>query len=254
MSKKAIGYLRVSTKQQAEEGEYGLQTQRAWIEEYCSKNDIVITEWFEDAGYSGAKRDRPALNRILAGEVTNPPIQYIVVAKADRIARDVQLYYAIKFLLQQNGIEIVSATEDWSEQDKLTGKILETFLALVAEIERENIKLRMSGGRRQKAKSGGYSGGNLPYGYKVSNGEYMIHQAEAEVVRRIFAMKKSGVGVPTIAKTLESDGIVGRKGNPLARSTIQQILANEKTYRGWYRYGDMDWICGNHEPILTDND
>ena len=251
--KRAIGYLRVSTKAQAEEGEYGLSTQKAWIEEYCAKNGIQITEWFEDAGYSGTKRDRPALNRILGGEVTNPPIQYIVVAKADRIARDVQLYYAIKFLLQQNGLEIVSATEDWSEQDKLTGKILETFLALVAEIERENIKLRLQGGRRQKAKGGGYAGGSLPYGYKLSNGEYMIHNAEAEVVRRIFAMKKSGVSVQEIVKTLEKDGIMTRKGKPFALSTVYFILSNEKTYKGWYKYGDMDWIEGNHEPILTDD-
>lgn len=248
--KKAIGYLRVSTQNQVGIDKYGLDSQRAMIEAYCAEHDIQITEWFEDAGYSGAKRDRPALNRILAGEVTNPPIQYIVVAKSDRIARDVQLYYAIKFLLQQNGLEILSATEDWSEQDQLTGKILETFLALVAEIERENIKIRMMGGRYQKAKRGGYAGGNIPYGYKLSNGEYMIHEAEAAVVRRIFAMKKSGMGATAICKALTADGIKTRTGKEFATATIYSILGNEKTYLGWYKYGNGEWKEGNHEPIL----
>lgn len=249
--KKAIGYLRVSTKNQIGIDKYGLDSQRAMIEAYCAEHDIQITEWFEDAGYSGAKRDRPALNRILAGEVTNPPIQYIVVAKSDRIARDVQLYYAIKFLLQQNGLEILSATEDWSEQDQLTGKILETFLALVAEIERENIKIRLMGGRYQKARKGGYAGGKIPYGYKLSNGEYMVHEAEAEVVRRIFALRKSGMGGKAIAAELEKDGIVSRGGKPFVPTTIYSILGNEKTYLGWYKYGNGEWKEGNHEPILT---
>ena len=249
--KKAIGYLRVSSKAQAGEDRFGLPSQRAMIEEYCSLHGITITEWFIDDGYSGACRDRPALNRILAGEVTNPPIQYIVVAKTDRIARDVQLYYALKFLLQQKGIEILSATEDWSEQDQLTGKILETFLALVAEIERENIKIRLMGGRNQKARGGGYAGGNIPYGYKLSNGEYMIHEAEAEVVRRVFALRRAGLSLNEITKALEKDGVERRKGGFFTRDNVRSILNNEKTYLGWYKYGNGEWKENAHDPILT---
>ena len=249
--KKAIGYLRVSSKAQAGEDRFGLPSQRAMIEEYCSTHEIQITEWFVDDGYSGVCRDRPALNRILAGEVTNPPIQYIVVAKTDRIARDVQLYYALKFMLQQKGIEILSATEDWSEQDQLTARLLENFMALVAEIERENIKIRLMGGRNQKARNGGYAGGKIPYGYKLSNGEYMIHEAEADVVRRIFAMRKDGHSLDKIVKVLQNDGIVSRNGKPLSKGTLQGILRNEKTYMGWYKYGNGEWKENAHEPILT---
>ena len=187
----------------------------------------------------------------MEGEVTNPPVQYIVVAKADRLARDIQLYYGFRYALSNLGLEIISASEDWSAQDKLTATILEGFLAIVAEIEKENIRSRMSGGRKQKAKQGGYSGGQPPMGYKVVDGKLVINPDEAEVVRFIFSRKAQGFTMLSTVDALNKAGYKTRRGKPFVISTVQSIWNNERTYHGEYRYGkDGEWVKGQHEPIL----
>ena len=107
--KRAVAYCRVSTAGQTGEDKFGIENQRQIIRDYCDKNEIEVVNWYIDEGISGASRRRPALDRLLEGEVTNPPVQYIVVAKADRLARDIQLYYGFRYALSNLGLEIISA-------------------------------------------------------------------------------------------------------------------------------------------------
>ncbi len=249
--KRAVAYCRVSTQGQAGDDKFGIESQRDMIKEYCNKNNIEVINWYIDEGVSGTKEHRPAFDEILAGEVTNPPVQYVIVAKADRISRDINLYYAYKAILTKMDLEIISVSEDWSAQDKLTAMILENFLAMAAMIERENIKIRMSGGRKQKAKGGGYSGGQPPMGYKVVDGQLVINEDEAPVVRFIFELKEKGYSMPKTVAALNEAGYKTRRGKPFVTSTVQSIWNNERTFRGMYRYGkDGEWVQGQHEPIL----
>lgn len=249
--KRAVAYCRVSTKGQVGEDKFGIDSQMDMIKEYCEKNGIEVVNWYIDEGVSGAEKKRPALSRLLDGEVTNPPVDCVIVAKADRLARDIELYYGFKAKLGEMGLDIVSVSEDWSAQDKLTALILENFLAVVAEIEKENIKIRMTGGRKQKAKRGGYSGGRAPMGYKVVNGELVINEDEAPAVRFIFERKFSGCTMLSTVEALNEAGYKTRGGKPFVISTVQSIWNNERTYRGEYRYGkDGEWVKGAHEPIL----
>lgn len=252
--KRAVAYCRVSTAGQVGEDKYGIDAQRTQIEEYCEKHDIEVVRWYIDEGVSGAELHRPALDRLLAGEETNPPIEYVVVAKADRVSRDVTKYHVIKFLLQEQGIEIVSATEDWSAQDKLMAMILENFLAMVAEIEKSHIRNRMASGRMQKAAKGGYAGGRAPYGYRVEDGKLVIDEKEAEAVLEVFRLRREGLALRGIADAMKGR-YKTRKDADFAWSTVRQILDNEKTYRGWYRYGkNGEWVKGQHEPILGEDE
>lgn len=248
--KRAVAYCRVSTNGQVGDDKFGIDSQRDMIKTYAEEHDIVITDWFIDEGVSGAERKRHALDKLLTGEVTNPPVQIVLVAKADRLARDIQLYYAFKYMLSNLGLEVVSATEDWTAQDKLTGMILETFLAMVAEIEKEHIRVRMTGGRTQKAKRGGYSGGQAPMGYKVENGNLVIDDEEARTVRFIFDCKYAHMTMKDTVDALNKAGYKTRRGKPFVISTVQSIWNNERTYRGEYRYGGGEWVRGQHEPIL----
>lgn len=252
--KRAVAYCRVSTEGQTGDDKFGIASQMDMIREYCEKNDIEVVNWYIDEGVSGAAKNRPALSRLLEGEVTNPPVEAVIVAKADRLARDINLYYGFKAKLAELNLEIISVTEDWSAQDKLTAMILENFLAMVAQIEKENIKVRMSGGRKQKAKQGGYAGGRAPMGYKVVNGRLVINEDEVPVVKFIFDRKKSGCTMLSTVDALNEAGLRTRSGKEFVISTVQSIWNNERTYRGEYRYGkDAEWVKGAHEPILKDD-
>lgn len=249
--KKVIAYCRVSTDNQASEDKFGLPAQKEMIQNYCDNNDMEIVKWYVDEGKSGAYEEgRDELNSIIYGdELQNPPIEYMVCAKSDRVARDIKLYFYYKHMLLKRGIQLKSVTEDFGEFG-VFASILESFVMFSAEQERMNITARTSGGRKQKAKKGGYSGGKPPYGYFVSNGCLIIKDNEAEVVRIIFDMKDKGSTFQSILDYLNGNGYVTRKGKEFVVSTIQSILANRKLYEGFYKYGDCEMVKGEHEAIL----
>lgn len=247
--KNVIGYLRVSTDGQVGEDKFGLDAQREQIEEYCAKNEMKIIKWYTDEGESGAK-ERPGFDEIVYGDVTNPPAESVVVAKSDRVARDINIYYYYKMMLRKKNIELVSVAEDFGAFG-VFGDMLEAFTLCVAKMERENITKRTSSGRKIKSAQGGYAGGKAPMGYSVSNGQLVINPEEAKAVKRAFELRDSGTVLLEIVSTLNAEGYKTRNGKPFVISTVQSIINNRKTYEGYYRYGkDGDWVKGQQEAIL----
>lgn len=248
--KNVVAYIRVSTDGQVGEDKFGLDVQKEAIETYCAKNDLNIVKWFKDEGESGAK-ERPGFDEIIYGEVSNPPYEAVVVAKSDRVARDINVYYYYKMMLSKKNLELISIAEDFGQFGAFKG-IIEAFTMCVAEMERDNITKRTSGGRRQKALRGGYSGGRAPMGYKIEDGRLVINDEEVPVVKFIFDEKAAGGTMLGTVKKLNEAGYKTRNGKEFVISTVQSIWNNENTYRGMYRYGkDGDWVKGEHEPILT---
>lgn len=252
MMKNVVAYIRVSTDGQVGEDKFGLDSQREQITEYCRKNDMNIVKWFSDEGESGAKF-RPGFDEIVYGDVTNPPFEAVVVAKSDRVARDINVYFYYQGALLRKNIELISIAEDFGQMGAFAN-ILKMFTVTCAEMERENINKRTSMGRGIKAKSGGYSGGRPPYGYKAENRRLEIIPEEAEIVRTVFRMKDGeGKTYKDVCEYLNSIGTTNRSGTKWSISSVQVIYENKKLYQGYYRYGkNADWVEGQHEPILKE--
>jgi site-specific DNA recombinase len=247
--KNVVAYIRVSTDGQCGDDKFGLEVQREQIIEYCSKNDMNILKWYTDEGESGAK-EREGFDEIVYGDVNNPPYEAVVVAKSDRVARDINIYYYYKMLLIKKDIKLISIAEDFG-QFGVFASMLEAFTLCVAEMERDNINKRTSSGRKAKASKGGYSGGRPPYGYTPLNGKLIIVPEEAEVVKYVIESKDKGETFQRICDSLNAQGKTNRSGTKFSISTLQVIIDNKPLYQGMYRYGkDSEWIEGEHEPIL----
>ena len=155
-------------------------------------------------------------------------------------------------LLIKKNVKLISIAEDFG-QFGVFASMLEAFTLCVAEMERENINKRTSAGRMVKSSKGGYSGGRTPYGYIAQQGKMVIVEDQAKIVKMVFEMKNGGSTYQQIVDTLNENGYVNRSGSKWSISSIQVILGNEKTYRGYYKYGkNGDWVEGEHQPILTD--
>lgn len=246
----AIGYIRVSTDEQAGEDRYGIDAQRREILDYADKNDYHIVDWKIDQ-CSGVKDGRPEFDKILFGEnVTNPPIEAVIVFKNDRVARDTKLYFYYLYTLEKRNIKLLSTKENFGENNELAN-IYRSLLMFVAEQERRNIALRTSKGRLVKAQYGGYSGGRSPYGYKVVNGVLTINEEERPIVELIFREHDKGTSMLATTDILRDAGFKTRKGGNFQVSTVKSIIGNRKLYEGMYKYGkEMNWVKGVHEPIL----
>lgn len=249
--KNAIGYIRVSTKQQEGEDRYGVSVQRKAIEQYAEENDYRIVDWKTDT-ISGASSDRPAMNEILfSGDVCNPPVDAVIVFKNDRLARDTKLYFYYLYVLERKGIKLLAVEETFDEGNEMAN-VFRALMQFVAEQERKNISLRTKRGRSSKAEGGGYSGGRVPYGYKAVDHKLVVNPPEAEIVKRAFyLMEQEGVSMSGVAEILNEEGYKSRSGGQFYASTIKSMVKNRVFYSGKYKYGNMQaWVDGDHEGIL----
>ena len=178
----------------------------------------------------------------------NPPIEAVVVAKSDRIARDINIYFYYKHELTKKGVKLISVAEDFGVMGEYSA-ILEALVQCIAEMERKNINKRTSGGREIKARQGGYAGGRAPYGYTASHHRLEIVEEEAEAVRKIF--ENPEISDWNLAKWLNKAGYPARSKNGWSKSTVHTIRENERFYRGRYDYQGVE-VRGQHKAILEE--
>jgi site-specific DNA recombinase len=240
--KMAAIYARVSSEQQREE--HTIASQTAALIEFATSNDLQVPkEWiFEDEGFSGATLERPGLERVrdLAAE---GHIQAVLAYAPDRLSRK----YAYQILLieefTRHGVEtrFVKAPQGTTAEDQL----LVQFQGMIAEYERAQILERSRRGKRHRARSGEVSVmSGAPYGYRYvrksddAPAAYAVNDAEAGVVRRIYAMYTLDVlSIGAIVRQLNADGVPTRKRSARwERSTVWAALRNS-AYRGIAYFG-----------------
>jgi len=248
-------YLRVSTDGQVGEDRYGLAAQREAVRAYAAKNGLDIVGEYVDEGISGAKLDRPALNDLLAA-ARKRRFERVLVAKLDRLARDLYLQLFIEKELLVADVEVVSVAEPFSNSDPMS-RAMRQIVGVFAELERATIAQRLAGGRREKARDGGYAGGGVPLGYRpdTERRELVVDQEKADAVRRAFEIRSQfrGRSLSKIAEQLNAEGYTTATGRPFSKVQVHRVLSRRRFYEGGYRYGKVDPVEvaeGRHTAIL----
>lgn len=248
-NKKACVYTRVSTAEQAAEG-YSIEEQdrmcRAAIE---SKGWTYVTT-YSDPGVSGRTMNRPGLQEMMTA-IEAGEIDAVVIYKLDRLSRKQRdTMTIIEEVFLKNDVALMSLNETLDTSTPW-GRAMIGILSSFNQMESENIQARTAMGREAKANEGGYAGGKPPIGYRADNGTLVVVPEEAEIVRLVFKLRREdGMTLMGIAEELNSRGFRTKKGLEFKHSAIQNILNNEETYRGSYRYGKAGKSDGQHEAIL----
>ena len=208
-----IGYLRVSTDEQAQSG-LGLDAQLEAIRRTFGEPDAV----FRDEGISGAKANRPglmdALNALGAGDV-------LAVAKRDRLARDTFYSLWIEKEAKRRGASIVSAAGE-GNGDAPTDVLMRTIVNAFAEYERNLIGARTAAALEQKRKRGEFTGGDVPYGFDLGTDGVRLTQdeAEAEAVELMLELKDRGYSLRQICDELRERGVETKRGGGRWHPTV----------------------------------
>ena len=164
---RAAGYIRVSQERNARNG-YGLDAQEAEVRRYAEYKGLRRVGFYREAGASGYERERPELERLLA-DAKAGKLDVVVFPSIDRAGRSVKDIIEIDATLRAAGVDIVFLREG-IDTSTLTGELYRNIMAAVAQFEGRLIYERMSKGKRRKAAEGGYTGGWLPYGYRLEDG------------------------------------------------------------------------------------
>ena len=221
-SNTAVAYIRVSTDRQ----ELGPEAQRAAIEAWASREGVTVVAWHVEAGVSGAAAiaDRPELVAALAS-LTVHRAGVLVVAKRDRLARDVMAAAMLERMALDAGARIVSAAGEGTDSNDPSARLMRTLVDAFAEYERAMIAARTRAALKAK-RARGERAGTVPYGFTSdAAGRLSPCPAERAVIAQVHALRAAGVTLRGIVAELARAGVVGRTGNALAMAQVQNILA-----------------------------
>ena len=239
-------YSRVSTAEQAESG-YSIDEQQERLEKYCDAMGWKARQSYTDPGFSGASTDRPALQKLIK-DVKSGKIQKVVVYKLDRLSRSQKdTLYLIEDVFIANGCDFVSMSENFDTSTPL-GRAMIGILAVFAQLEREQIKERVTIGREARAKDGKWHGGSSsPIGYDYINGELIINDFEAAQIREVFNLFQQGYTYTEIVSILNDRGWHHKYGCWKIQR-VRQVLRNP-VYVGKVVFSGKESV-GKHEPII----
>lgn len=242
---KAIGYVRVSTEEQAKEG-FSLDNQRQDIERLCNYQKWDLIDILDDEGIPGSEIDnRPGIQEVLR-RVKDEKIDYLVVWKLSRLSRKMTHIVQIADYLAKNNVYL-HTIKDGIDTSTPMGKPFLYFAGIFAELERDSLIVQVKGGMEEKARKGGYNGGKPPLGYDLVDKKLIINKDEAEIIKLIYHEYLLGSGYLAIVDKLKESGYKTRKGKNFSGTGIKEILRNP-TYKGYVRWGyRQDWGKKNED-------
>jgi site-specific DNA recombinase len=256
-------YTRKSTDEGLNQDFNSLDAQRdageAYIRSQAGEGWTLVPDQYDDGGYTGANMDRPALRRLLA-DIQAKKVDCVVVYKVDRLSRSIRDFGKIMEILEKHGATFVSVTQQFNTTTSL-GRLTLNILLSFAQFEREIISERTRDKQILARKRGKWTGGHLPLGYDLEDGNLVINEAEAARVRQIFEWYLEGHSVHGIVAKCADLGWRNKEwatkegktfgGHPLRKCHIYTMLANP-LYAARIRAGD-ELVAATHPPIIDDH-
>lgn len=220
--KKAFGYCRVSTDEQAVDG-VSLEAQQARIQAWCLANDIELVACYVDAVSGKRVGNRPELQKAL-GDVCRAG-GVLVVYSLSRLARSTKDTLEISEQLERAGADLVSLSEKL-DTTSAAGKMVFRMLAVLSEFERDLVSERTSAALQHKRRKGERVG-RVPVGFDLADdGVRLLKNAdEQRVLVLIKELRGSGLSMRAIAAELTERGIPTKaSGKAWSHGTIQKLL------------------------------
>lgn len=236
-----VGYCRVSTANQREEGT--IEIQQNALKEYVEAKGYELVKMFSDNGISGGLEDRLGLAALFNYIESHQNIDAVLVFKLDRLARDLYIQEHLFRKLEEHNVKLISLKEPELDSNDPMRKAFRQFMGIVSELEKAFITMRLSGGRINKARKGGYAGGGLPYGYKADKKELSLDTERSETIKMIFSLKRKRMSMRKIAKYLNENKITTARNKRWYASTVKYILGNP-VYKGKIKYKDIKAVNG----------
>lgn len=244
---KVVLYMRYSSERQTEQS---IEGQDRVCTAFCKQKGYEIVEKYIDRATSAYKdtAKRLEFNRMIK-DSERQLWDGVVVYKLDRFARNRYDSAIYKTRLKKNGVKVISATENISDNPE--GIILEAVLEGMAEFYSKELSQKITRGIYESASKCQNIGGAVPLGYNLVNKKLVINEQTAPIVREAFELYASGTPAAEICQIFNSKGYRTAKGAEFNKNSFHSLLKNEK-YIGVYAYKDIR--IENGVPAIVDKD
>ena len=262
--KRAVSYIRVSTREQAQRGGseegFSLPAQREANKRKAQSMGALVVKEFADRGESARSANRPELQKMLAYLKEDGGIDYVIVHKLDRLARNRADDVEINRAFEDAGVRLVSTSENIDQTPG--GMLLHGIMSSIAEFYSRNLANEVIKGMGEKARNGGTLG-KAPLGYvnvraRDENGREVrtvaLDEERAPLVRLAFTEYATGNWTARqLAEHLNNRGLTipptARKpANPVSVRLLQTLLRNPY-YKGVISFQGVEY-AGAHEPLV----
>jgi DNA invertase Pin-like site-specific DNA recombinase len=218
---KGIGYVRVSTLEQAREG-ISLEHQRAKIKSYCVLHDIELVGIIEDAGKSGKNLNREGICALME-QIKNRQINAVIVYKMDRLSRRVIDTLNLIELMKKHDIEFHAIT-DAIDTKTATGKFVLNIMASLAQMERDLISERTKDALSMKIAKHERVG-SVRYGFNLgADGKTLVEDSEQQkAIKTMHDLHRNGCSYRTICAELGEQGFAPM-GQKWHAKTVMSVL------------------------------
>src|SRR3989344_417643 len=234
-------YTRVSTDNQAEKEFSSCEAQEQKIRSFiASQNDWQVFKIYNDAGFSGATMERPALQELLS-DLKKEKIDVVLVYKIDRLTLSPKDFYQL--------IEFFSITERFDTSTP-AGRLLRNIMLTFSQFERELTSERTKDKMLERAKKGLANGGLTPYGYLRQDKKLIQHPKESEEIKSIFETYIESGSTAKTYQMLKDKGVKNKLGKNFSKTNISHILRNVIYIGKVLHNGEI--YQGIHEPIISE--
>jgi DNA invertase Pin-like site-specific DNA recombinase len=220
----AIGYARVSTEEQAEDG-YSLDVQTARIRAMAVAQGVTLAEVILDPGESAKSLNRPGMARLLA-LVDARAVDTVIIAKLDRLTRSLVDLAALLQRFDRRGVALVSVAETLDTGSAM-GRMMLHFIVLLSQWEREVIGERTREALQYK-RANWERVGTIPFGYRLAEDGVHLEADEDEqaLVAQLRALRAQGRSLRQIADALNAAGWTTRRGTAWRFEYVARVLAS----------------------------
>jgi DNA invertase Pin-like site-specific DNA recombinase len=252
--RRAVMYLRVSTGAQAQGASIGIQ--REQCQAAAELHGLTLVREYVDAGVSGARAARPALDELTAA-ATAGGFDALLVAKLDRLGRNLLHLLTLMQELDALGIRVI-CVGDGLDTRTPAGRLMLQLLGVFAEFERERIRERSHDGVRHRVTDGGFVESVPPFGYRpvpdphTGRGVVLdIDPAQAARIRQMYRLLVvDRVPVTRAAQALNDAGHRTATGAAWTQLTLSRWARGNGpiTAAGTWRWNELTVPI---PPILT---
>ena len=232
---------------------YSIEYQLSECQDYLNKQGLSLTKTYIDQAISGTKvAGREAFHELIH-DVRNDLLDIVVVYKFNRIFRNAYESHKYRKLFKKHNVRLVSITQLMDDETS-AGRLMINVLADIDQFQSETISDFVKSSMREMAKQGYFTGGTVPYGYKLEtvfdNGKkqkkkYIPDEFEKEVVKKLFELYADNYSLKYLQDYTKSIGASSRQGKSFGITTIARMLRND-FYIGVLRYNAQ-----GHEPIIV---
>ncbi|MFO0873167.1 MAG: recombinase family protein [Phycisphaerales bacterium] len=259
-------YTRKSSEEGLDQDFNSLDAQRESAESFIASQRAegwtCVPTRYDDGGFTGGNMDRPAVQRMLA-DIEAGLVDCVVVYKVDRLSRSLIDFARMMEVFEKRGISFVSVTQQFNTTHSM-GRLTLNILLSFAQFEREIISERTRDKIAAAKRKGMWGGGRPILGYDIERlpggNRLVVNSAEAERVRRIFALYlECGTVSRTIARLDEMGWTTkawttkcgkAQGGHGFDKSQLFNLLTNV-AYLGKVKHKG-DAFDGQHEAIVDE--